>query len=281
MFNIFIEYILVLIVIGILAGFSTGLLGIGGGFFMVPLQYILLTSIGVDSDLALRISIGTSLAIIAPTALSGAYTHQHNLKNILSPGILLGIFGLIGGIIGGIVSSYLPVDILEIILGIVLILAAITMLIDTEGKSSKRFKLSIYTAFLFGGIIGFSSGLLGIGGGIALIPILVFLLGFSMRESVGISSIFTSLTVIGGTVTYILMGLGANTLPYSLGYVNLIHFLIISFFSIPVAHFSSKLLYKMPEKRLKQIFAIVLLYLGFNLLGFDLFSFLGGIFNIL
>jgi uncharacterized membrane protein YfcA len=272
---------LILIVIGILVGFSAGLLGIGGGFFMVPLQYFLLTSIGLDSDLAMRISIGTSLAIIAPTTLSGAYTHQHNLKNILSSGILLGIFGMIGGVLGGIVSSYLPVDILKIILGLVLILAAISMLIDTEGKSSKRLKLSIYTAIFVGGIIGFSSGLLGIGGGIALIPILVFLLGFSMRESVGISSIFTSLTVIGGTATYIMMGWGINTISYSLGYVNLIHLLIIAAFSIPTAYFSSKLVYKMPEKRLKQIFAIVLFYLGINLLGFDLLSILFGIINIL
>ena len=270
-----------LIVIGILVGFSSGLLGIGGGFLMVPLQYFLLTSIGLDPDLALRISIGTSLAIIVPTTLSGAYTHQHNLKNILLPGVLLGIFGMIGGILGGIVSSHLPVDILEIILGIALIFVAITMFIDRENRLSKESKLSIYKGVFFGIFVGFFSGLLGIGGGIVLIPILVFLLGFSMRKAVGISSIFISLTAIGGVATYIATGWGINTIVFSLGYVNLIHLGVIAMFSIPTAHFSSKLVYKMPEKRLKQIFAIVLMYLGINLLGLELSSIFLRILSIL
>ena len=67
-----IEFFIGLILIGIVAGFASGLLGIGGGFLIVPLQYFLLQYIGVESNLAMLLSLGTSLAIIIPTSLSGA-----------------------------------------------------------------------------------------------------------------------------------------------------------------------------------------------------------------
>ena len=65
-----IEYFIGLMLIGVFAGFASGLLGIGGGFLIVPLQYFLLKYIGVEPDLAILISFGTSLAIIIPTSLS-------------------------------------------------------------------------------------------------------------------------------------------------------------------------------------------------------------------
>ena len=71
-----ISFLIGLAMIGIVAGFASGLLGVGGGFLMVPLQYFLLTSSGVNPDLAMMVSLGTSLAIIIPTASSGAYEHQ-------------------------------------------------------------------------------------------------------------------------------------------------------------------------------------------------------------
>lgn len=95
-----IEYFVGLILIGIFAGFASGLLGVGGGFLITPLQFFLLKYIGVAPDLAILISFGTSLAIIIPTSLSGAYRHTKSMDNILKPGIRLGIFGVIGGFVG-------------------------------------------------------------------------------------------------------------------------------------------------------------------------------------
>ena len=65
------EYFIGLILIGVVAGFASGLLGVGGGFLIVPFQYFLLEYLGVDPSLAMMISLGTSLAIIIPTATSG------------------------------------------------------------------------------------------------------------------------------------------------------------------------------------------------------------------
>ena len=121
MFVFPVEYFIGLILIGICAGFASGLLGVGGGFLIVPLQYFLLQHIGVNSDLAMLISLGTSLAIIIPTSLSGAYRHSKSMEGIIEPGLKLGAFGILGGVIGGFVASGLPSKILEIIFGCLLI----------------------------------------------------------------------------------------------------------------------------------------------------------------
>ncbi len=329
------EYIILLMIIGIFAGILSGLLGIGGGFLMVPLQYFLLTSMGIDPNLALRISLGTSLAIIIPTAISGAYSHQRESKGLLKIGIILGIFGMFGGILGGITSSHLPFDILGSILGFFLIFTAIFMIfsrnlsknnninsINSEKfsnnselenvtfknennnfeKVNNNFQLenndfknlnddlecennqinennpnpSLKLSIIFGTLVGFSSGLLGIGGGVFLVPILIFL-GFSLRKSIALSSIFISLTAIGGTLSYIFSGIGINTLPYSLGYISLVNFGVIIAFSVPMAYLGAKLVYKIPEKRLNQIFAVLLIYMGIKMLGLDPISYILGI----
>ena len=268
-----IEYIFFLIIIGVFVGITSGLLGVGGGFLMVPLQFFLLSSIGLDHDLALRISSGTSLAIVIPTSFSGIYIHYNELKQILRPGMLIGIFGMIGGIFGGITSTQIPANVLEVILGIFLILIAIYMIINKNSENQSNITLNFCSAGFFGIIIGFLSGLLGVGGGIFLVPVLVFLLGFSMIEAIGISSIFISLTSIGGTISYIITGLGINPFPYSIGYVNLINFGTIAIFSIPLAFLSAKLAHKVLERKLKLIFAILMMYLGFKMLGMGLLSY--------
>ena len=102
------EYFIGLILIGVVAGFASGLLGVGGGFLIVPFQYFLLEYLGVDPSLAMMISLGTSLAIIIPTATSGASRHLKVMDNILKPGIRLGLFGIVGGILGGLIASMLP-----------------------------------------------------------------------------------------------------------------------------------------------------------------------------
>ncbi|WP_413827075.1 MULTISPECIES: sulfite exporter TauE/SafE family protein [unclassified Methanobrevibacter] len=252
---------------GIIAGIASGLLGVGGGFIMVPLQFFLLTSLGVDSSLALMVSFGTSLAIIIPTSISGAYKHNKELKNILKPGIILGIFGIFGGFLGGFLASYAPTRILQIFFGIVLIIIAINMFLNKKtGKTKPKIKFNILSAALIGVSVGVLSGLLGIGGGVFIVTILSVILGFSMIESIGISSVFISLAAIGGVSSYIITGLGVNTLPYSLGYVSLVNFFVIILFSIPCAYIGANLSHKLPERRLQEIFAILLIILAIKMI---------------
>lgn len=263
-----IEYFIGLILIGICAGFASGLLGVGGGFLIVPLQYFLLKYIGVEPDLAILISFGTSLAIIVPTSLSGAYRHTRTLDTILKPGIRLGIFGIIGGIIGGFVASSLPSRVLEIIFGLLLLFIAFNNIVNiNKDREEAKIPFNLITTGIIGLLVGFSSGLLGVGGGIFLIAILTALLGFSLIEAIGTSSIFICLTAIGGFLSYVVSGWGVSTFPYSIGYVSIINFLLIACFSVPMASLGAKMAHKVPQKKLKIIFSILVLYMALKMLG--------------
>lgn len=254
--------------IGIFAGFASGLMGVGGGFIIVPLQLFLFEYIGVDSAIAMLVSLGTSLAIIIPTASSGAYRHTRVLKNITKPGIKLGIFGIIGGILGGILASILPTDILQFLFGIILIfIAAYNFITLNNEKNTAKLSFSLINCAWIGIAIGIMSGLLGIGGGLFVILALTILLGYSMIEAIGISSIFISLTAIGGVISYIVSGWGVNPLPYSVGYISLVNLVFIAIFSVPLAYYGAKIAHKLPQKRLKQIFSILILYIGLRMLG--------------
>ena len=263
-----IEYFIGLILIGICAGFASGLLGVGGGFLIVPLQYFLLKYIGVSPDLAILISFGTSLAIIVPTALSGAYRHTRTMDNIIKPGIRLGVFGIIGGVIGGFVASALPSRVLEIIFGLLLLFIAFNNIVNiNKEREEAKIPFNLISTGIIGLLVGFSSGLLGVGGGIFLIAILTALLGFSLIEAIGTSSIFICLTAIGGFLSYVVSGWGVSTFPYSIGYVSIINFLLIACFSVPMASLGAKMAHKVPQKKLKIIFSILVLYIALKMLG--------------
>ena len=263
-----IEYFIGLILIGICAGFASGLLGVGGGFLIVPLQYFLLKYIGVEPDLAILISFGTSLAIIVPTSLSGAYRHSRSMDNIVKPGIQLGIFGLIGGALGGLVASALSSRILEIIFGCLLLFIAVNNIVNiNKERENARIPFNFASTTIIGVAVGFSSGLLGVGGGIFLIAILTALLGFSLIEAIGTSSVFICLTAIGGFLSYMFSGWGVSTFPYSIGYVSLINFALIACFSVPMASLGAKMAHKVPQKKLKIVFSILVLYMALKMLG--------------
>ena len=260
-----IEYFIGLILIGICAGFASGLLGIGGGFLIVPLQYFLLKYIGVEPDLAILISFGTSLAIIIPTSLSGAYRHTRTMDNIIKPGIRLGIFGIIGGALGG---SMIPSRILEIIFGLLLLFIAVNNIVNiNKEREEAKIPFNLITTAIIGLLVGFSSGLLGVGGGIFLIAILTALLGFSMIEAIGTSSIFISLTAVGGFLSYMISGWGVSTFPYSIGYVSIINFALIAAFSVPMASLGAKYAHRVPQKKLKIIFSVLVFYMALKMLG--------------
>lgn len=214
------------------------------------------------------VALGTSLAIIIPTSISGAYRHSKSTDNMVKPGIKLGVFGIIGGIIGGQLANIMPTDILETLFGLFILFIAIYNIVTINNeKSEAKVKFNLVNASIIGVSIGILSGLLGVGGGVFLIVALTAILGFKMVDAVGISSVFISLTAVGGITSYIISGWGVNPFPYSIGYVNLINFFFIAIFSVPLAYFGANVSHKLSNKRLKQIFSIILIYIGLRMLG--------------
>lgn len=107
-------------------------------------------------------------------------------------------FSFVGGMI------HIDSRIYKILLGIFLIFAVIRMLFFDDLKSNKNVSPSLQISLLIGGGIGLLSGLLGIGGGIILSPILILFYGMNQKQAAAISAIFifvNSLAGLGGQLT--------------------------------------------------------------------------------
>ena len=106
--------------ISLLAGILSGLLGIGGGLILVPLFHYLL-------KMNMHAAIGTSLAIIVPTALIGAFRHASGDFVDWRIFVFSTVFAIIGGFLGAGISMNLDVVLLRKIFAVFLVLIAIKM----------------------------------------------------------------------------------------------------------------------------------------------------------
>src|SRR5690348_6236268 len=105
-------------IIGLIAGFLGGLLGISGGLVTVPCLFLIFKMLHFPSVYLMQLAIGTSLAAMVFNAISATYTHHHQkgvnwkLVRTMLPGLILGC------IAGAFVSYLLPGFILELIFAV-------------------------------------------------------------------------------------------------------------------------------------------------------------------
>ena len=270
----FLLYIVALLFTGALVGFTSGLLGVGGGFIMVPVQFFLLTSLGMNPTTAIRVAFGTSLAVILPTAISGTIGHKRRGAVLTEPTVFMGISGIIASFIGGTLASNIPGEYLKIIFGVLVLVAATWMLVAKYPEHGSEPKKGILKYLIIGFIAGILSGLLGIGGGVILVPILSILMGFSMHRAVGTSTAVLIFTSLGGIIAYTLNGVNISGLPpYSIGYVNLIQLITLSIITVPMAQLGVNASHKIPERELRYLYIAVMFYIGLKMIG--IFSWVG------
>ena len=267
-------YVLILLITGMVVGFACGLLGVGGGFIMVPVQIWTLSSIGVEPTIATRVSLGTSLAVILPTALSGCHGHACRGVVLWRPGIALGFSGLLGAFLGGTIAAHAPADLLQRFFGLVVLLGASRMLLSRKIAAkessihSSELKVSLIQYFVLGSAVGVISGLSGIGGGVILVPAMVIAMGFGMYQAIGTSSIAIAIVAVGGILSYAINGLGvAGRPPYSLGYIDLFQWILLAGSSIFMARAGVRVAHKIPAEKLTYIFMAVMLYIGLRMIG--------------
>lgn len=267
-------YIIALILTGIVVGFAGGLLGVGGCFIMIPVQYWVLTSMGVDPGTSILIAFGTNLAVVLPTALSGAYGHNKKGAVAWNAAVTMGIAGFAGALVGGYIATLIPGNYLNILFGLVILLSAVRMLTAKPLSVDAKPVDDVVTFLLWGIPIGLLSGIIGIGGGVVLIPVMVLALHFKMHTAVGTSTALMIFTALGGTIAYIINGWGVAGLPaYSIGYVNLFQWALLAIPSIAMAQVGVRVAHKLPAKQLKLVFIAVMVYMGLKMMG--VFTLLG------
>jgi uncharacterized protein len=185
-------HILIILALGLAVGVLVGLLGIGGGVVLVPAMVYLL---GYDQHLAQ----GTSLFILLPPIGLGALREYWKNGNVdLRAGILCAIGFLFGGYIGGRIAVPLPSRGLQGIFGFFLILSAFLLWRKTQSRakpSSAEREMDSKSYSRMAGITavaalcGVAAGMVGVGGGVLLVPFLGLFFGFSQHRAQGTSLI--------------------------------------------------------------------------------------------
>jgi uncharacterized protein len=262
----------ILLAVGAGAGFASALVGVGGGFIIVPAICWLIASMeGFGPDIAMKTAIGTSLLVILPTAISGAWRHTKKQAVHWKTASVLGSCALVGGIVGATLAARLTGRILEIIFGGLLLATAIWMslgIMPRLQRRSEELHENLRLAAAGGFPIGIVSGLTGLGGGVLIVPLLVLALNFPMHVAVGTSLASIIFASLGGISGYIANGLGASgLLPYSLGYINIPITLCLTATSVPFAQLGARVAHALPAKPLKYIFIAFMLYAGLEMIG--------------
>ncbi|NIR94855.1 MAG: sulfite exporter TauE/SafE family protein, partial [Gammaproteobacteria bacterium] len=225
------------VLLGSMAGFLAGLLGIGGGIILVPLFLWAFKVSGFAPEILVHTAFGTSLAIIIPTAFSSTLGHRKRGNVDWHQVGYLCMGGVLGALCGAWLASLLSGNWLKGLFGIMQILVALKLLIF-HPRLPPVFNESISPrALLAVGVAGgLFSAFFGVGGGVVAVPLMVIVLSFPIHLAVGNSSALIVVSSLTGAVSYLLHGLHVEFLPpFSVGYVNFLVLLLVAPFTIIMA----------------------------------------------
>ena len=186
--------LLVASVVGGLAGALSGLFGVGGGIVIVPGLVLLM-------DMEQRRAHATSLAAIVPIAVAGAAGYAWE-GAVDWPAVALLVVGAAAGTYAGTrFLRRLPERALKVIFAGFLVAAAITLPIEVSAAAGSADVTVVTGALLLavGIVAGILAGLLGVGGGIVMVPALVLLLSVSQPVAKGTSLVVIIPTALFGT----------------------------------------------------------------------------------
>ena len=258
--NEIINLLAVLAIAAAVAGFMAGLLGVGGGIIMVPALYYAFTVLDFDILTRMHLSVGTSLAIIIPTSIISTKTHMEydavDFKMVKS----FGIFILAGVISGTFLAVNLKTPSLVLFFSIFAFMVGLFFIFLRERLVENPKKISNFIKNISGVIIGFISVPLGIGGGSLMVPFMRTF-GYDIRKSIGTAAAVGFLIAFSGTITMVLGGKIINNVstPFSIGYINLLGFLVFVPVTMIMARLGAKAVYKINKNLLSKIFGTFLI----------------------
>ena len=257
------------IALGLLTGFSAGMLGIGGGLIMVPVLTIIFSAQGLLADQALHLALGTSMATIFFTSLSSLRAHhQHQAVDWrvfkqITPGILLGT------LLSSLLAAHIPSKPLALFFTLFVCCVAVQMILNLKPKPTRELP-GAGGIFVVGTGIGALSALVAVGGGAMTVPFLS-LCNVRVQKAIGTSAAVGFPIAVGGSLGYIYNGWASSGLPpWSLGFVALPTLLWMVPPSMLAAPLGAKLTHRLPVSTLKRIFACLLIGLAVKML-WDIF----------
>jgi uncharacterized membrane protein YfcA len=183
------------VLVGLAAGFLSGLFGVGGGILMVPALVLVL-------GMGQRLAHGTSLAAIVPIATAGVvgYAVAGELDVAVAVCLVAGS-ATVGAPLGTYLLRIMPIRLLAGVFSLVMLATAVHLVAgDAEAPGRGDLTLGTVLALVAVGVLaGTLSGLLGVGGGVITVPALIVLIGLPAVVAKGSSLLVIIPTAAVGT----------------------------------------------------------------------------------
>ncbi|MDO8688827.1 MAG: sulfite exporter TauE/SafE family protein [Dehalococcoidia bacterium] len=213
-----------LVVFGLAVGAYGTLVGLGGGFVIVPVMLLVFHTTPQEAA-------GTSLAVVFFNALSGSFSYIRQKRVDFKSGIKFALATVPGAIIGAQVSTYLSSNIFSLIFGLLMLTVSVLLIWKPEarrsqiaytqeapakGRVTRRLIDGAGTVFVYSfnertGIaisffVGFLSSILGIGGGIVHVPALIHLFSFPAHIATATSHFILVISTGVGAASHLWLG---------------------------------------------------------------------------
>lgn len=184
---------LAILIVGVGAGFLSGVFGVGGGILIVP-------GLVIIAKMDQRLAHGTSLAAVLPIAASSAVTYALHGNIDWPVALFLAVGAVTGAVLGTRLLHVLPHRALSIVFAVVLLVSAVRLFIPMTAEGRIELSVPMCIALVFVGLAtGVLAGLLGVGGGIILVPAMILLLGVPPVIAKGTSLAVIIPTAVMGT----------------------------------------------------------------------------------
>ncbi|MCB1340892.1 MAG: sulfite exporter TauE/SafE family protein [Pseudooceanicola sp.] len=260
------EMLVLLLVIGAVAGVLAGLLGVGGGIVLVPSFFYAFQTLGYDGPQLMQMCLATSLATIIVTSLRSVASH--NRKGAVDWTILRGWAPgiVVGAVVGVLVASSLRSATLQGIFGVLaLVIGAYLGLGRQEwrlGEAMPKGPLRV----ILSPLVGFLSVLMGIGGGSFGVP-LMSLFNTPIHRAVATAAGFGVVIAVPSVIGFLLLPIDpAGRPPLTVGAVNLVAFGLVIAMTLITTPWGVRLAHAMDPKPLKRVFAVFLTLVALNML---------------
>jgi uncharacterized protein len=264
------------LVVGAVSGVLSGMFGIGGGMITTPAIRLLLGGSAIAA-------VATPLPIIIPTAITGAVGYVRRGMADVRAGWVVGGAGAVAAVVGAYATRWIGGSALLIATGVLVVYMAVDMVVSSrrsagggegahapEGavSASEEGPLLVFDEAapapvsappvppalklaLLGLGAGLYSGLLGLGGGFVIVPLLIRLFGFGTKRAIGTSLVAIAILSVPGTITHAL-----------LGHIDWRLAVALSLTVIPGAWLGARVTAAASERHVRFAFAIMLAVVG-------------------
>lgn len=256
--------IALLLVVGAFAGVIAGFLGVGGGIVLVPAFFYLFGHLGYGGPQLMQVCLATSLATILATSMRSVMAHHR--KGAVDWGILRtwAVWIVAGAIVGVYVASNLKSTTLQVVFGILAMIAGLYMAFGRESWRLGHAMPGQPARGILASTIGFLSVLMGIGGGTFGVP-LMSLYSVPIHRAVATASGFGMVIAVPSVIGFLFLSVKQSP-PYTLGAINIPAFLVVISTTLLATPWGVRLAHSMNPKPLKRAFAVFLVLVALNML---------------